>query len=390
MRKKEILMGNINAAIKEKMYYLSSLSETDYPFISLYLNINAHELFEQAEKNRIFLKNSFQKAENRIKEQKEKENLVSFKNDEKKILSYIEKQLNSKIHGIAVFACDKLGIFETFQSLMPFENSFNIGSFPYLKQLAFHADEYENTLVVMADSKYARIFNIKLGGFVINELDIENNVHRFHKQGGWSQARYQRHIEKQIEQHYKEISEIVTEFLDREHYDNLILFGQHHEIKNLEANFSKRVNTRIIDINSLQMRENINEILETVINDLYKTEKKKEFRIIRDIIEKSRGGGFESLGIQETIELAKDGRIRILAAVKDHVYEGWKCGECLYLTKDQHHGGCPKCNGNMKQTDLIEEAVRLTLKNGGEVEFVENEAAVELENNGELGAYLRY
>ncbi|MCK7461186.1 MAG: hypothetical protein MZU84_03515 [Sphingobacterium sp.] len=40
----------------------------------------------------------------------------------------------------------------------------------------------------------------------------------------------------------------------------------------------------------------------------------------------------------------------------------------------------PECNGNLKKTDLIEQAIRLTLKNNGSIELVEEEAAMELEN----------
>jgi len=201
---------------------------------------------------------------------------------------------------------------------------------------------------------------------------------------------YERHIKNQIHHHYEEIANIATEFLDKEHYENVILIGQEDEIKNFQLDLPRRVNMKVIDINHLYMRDNINKIEETIINDLRKDEEAKKMNTVKDIIEKAMGGGSETLGMQDTIELAKAGRVRVLTTVIDRVHNGWKCDGCFYVAKDQYHSGCPKCNGDMKETDLIEEAIRLTYKNGGIVELVENEAAVELEKHEGIGAYLRY
>lgn len=382
-------MRIIRTDIKEKLEYLSKLPETEYPFISLYINVNAHELFKQAQKNKIFLKNSFQNALNQLKKEENRNKWVSFMNDQEKIMDYINNNLDSRAHGVAIFACEKLGVFESFQSLMPFDNNFVINTFAHLKQLAYHASEYENVLVTILDSKYARIFNIKLGDFIVNEITTENLLHRFHKQGGWSQLRYQRHIDKQVEEHYKELSDLITEFIDKENYKNIILIGQEHEIKNFQLNLPKRINKKVINIDNLQMRENINNILETIIKDLYKNKKEKELKNVMDIINKTLTGE-ETLGMQDTIELAKQGRVNILTVAKDLTYNGWKCDSCFYTEKNQYHAGCPKCNGNLKQTDLVEEAVNLTFKNNGKVEIVEEEAAIELAKHEGIGAYLRY
>ena len=109
---------------------------------------------------------------------------------------------------------------------MPFNNEFIIDSFPHLKQFAYQLDQYEKVLVVMLDAKYGRILDIRLRGGLISEHDIENQLYRFHKEGGWSQFRYQRHIEKQVDEHYKEIADLVTHLVDDERFENIILVGQ--------------------------------------------------------------------------------------------------------------------------------------------------------------------
>ena len=147
---------------------------------------------------------------------------------------------------------------------------------------------------------------------------------------------------------------------------------------------------RVIDIDSLQMRENINNIVETIIKNLNKKEKEREIVTVRAIIDKALAHGAASIGIQDTIKLAKESRIQTLVVVKNMTYDGFKCEDCLYVSKDQYYPGCPKCNGNLKHTDLVEETIRLTFKNRGDVELVEDEAAVELQKHEGIGAYLRY
>jgi len=380
-----------NKTVEEKLKNLSHLQDTDYPFTSLYLSVNSHEnLFEQAEKNRIFIKDSFRQYTNRLKEEGNRDKLNSFKNDEDKILDYINNDLKTQAHGAAIFACNKLGIFETFQSIMPFENSFIVNSFPHLKQLAFQSEEFGNTMVIMVDSKYSKILSLKLGGFIFDEIDIESSVHKYHKQGGWAQSRYQRHIKDEIYKHYEETAKTATELFNNEYYENIILIGQKQEIENFMENLPKRMNARIINTDSLYMRENINKILETIFNDLRHTEKERELNLVKDIITMTQSGGRETIGMQDTVQLAKEGRIRLLTAIKDFSYKGWKCDSCYYIDKNQYQAGCPKCNGNMKPVDLVEETVRLTLKADGDINLVEDRAAEELKKHEGIGAYLRY
>jgi len=381
-------MANVNENLMKKIRKLSNIPETEYPFITLYMDVNSDQLFEQNRKNRIFLKNSINKAETKLKEENNRHKIQSFRNDAEKIQDYLDNKLDSKAHGLAVFACDKLKVFEVFETIMPFENEFITNSIPHLKQLAYQADECENALVIMSDSKYAKIFIVKLGGFIMEKTTFEHEVHRFHHQGGWAQMRYQRHIENQTHKHYSEVTAAATKLLDEQNLNNVILIGQHNEIKQIQELLPKRVKIKVINSSNLQMRENINVILEAVIEDLKENEDKKESNYVEDIIEKAPRSSVT--GMQDTMKLVQDGRSEVLVFPNYKKYQGWKCDGCLYIAKDQHQPGCAHCNGNSKETDLIEELIRLTFRNKGKIEIVKNHAAKELEKYEGIGAIIRY
>ena len=79
--------------------------------------------------------------------------------------------------------------------------------------------------------------------------------------------RYQRHIENQAHKHYSDVVKAATKLLAEYNFENVILIGQHNEMKKFEELLPKRIKMKIINTNNLQMRENINVILETLIED---------------------------------------------------------------------------------------------------------------------------
>ncbi|MFA6989415.1 MAG: Vms1/Ankzf1 family peptidyl-tRNA hydrolase [Candidatus Gastranaerophilaceae bacterium] len=382
--------------IQSRIKSLSSIENNNFPFITLYMNVNATHFLEQKEQNRIFLKNAYNKALKNIQNEFSKENLESLKNDFEKINDYLNEKLNTTIHGIAFFVCEELGIFEIFESFISFENEFVVDLFPHLKQLLYVYDEYEKTLAVLLDSKHAEIFEIKLGGYISQKgelkAELESDVYKFHKQGGWSQLRYQRGIQQEKDWHYRETALKTTEIFDTESYDNVIIVGIDFEVDNFIKYLPKRVVDKLIDTENYTPEENINTLLEKIINDLYKKEKAKEYDIVQNMIQKASSKDGACLGFDETIDLASQGRLDTLIVTKETSKMGFRSGECLYTARGQKKPGCPECNGESKDTDLIEELVRLTVKNGGRVELLNKEtpSGQKMEEYGGIGGILRY
>lgn len=372
------------------------MEDNENSFITLYLNVNANHFLDQQEQNRIFLKNSFASALKTIKEENNKEILECFNKNVKKIDDYLEEDLSSETHGIAFFACCKLGLFEVFESRISFDNEFILDSFPHLKQLLYVNDEYEKTLVILLNSHHSEIFDVRLGGYLSQRKDykasFDADVKGFHKQGGWAQSKFQRGIKQEKEWHYSETALKTAEIFDSENYDNVIIVGIDNIIENFIKYLPKRISDKIIDTESYAPEDNINTLMEKIVADLHKREKTKEFDIVKEIIEKACSHDGGCLGLDETIELATQGRIDTLVVIKEDRKMGFKSGECLYSEKGQKKPGCDECNGNCKDTDLIEELIRMTVKNGGKIELLDKEtlSGNEMEKHGGIGAILRY
>ncbi|HEX8753968.1 MAG TPA: Vms1/Ankzf1 family peptidyl-tRNA hydrolase [Solirubrobacterales bacterium] len=82
----------------------------------------------------------------------------------------------------------------------------------------------ERWAVALVSRKHGRLF---LGGETgLVELgDIEDDVHRWHSQGGWSQARYQRGVEKETADHVERVCARLFALHERRPLDALVLGG---------------------------------------------------------------------------------------------------------------------------------------------------------------------
>lgn len=385
-------MKHIDDELSAKLKHLASLPDSEYPFVSMYLNVNASQFLEQKEKNKIFIKNSIQENMEMLERSGDKSKIQCFAKDVEKIKHYVDNHIFTKTHGLAIFACSQMNVFEVFQSIQPFDNEFVVNAIPHLKQLVYQADEYENALVVMLESRYSKIFDVKLGGNVSNKLELISDVHKFHKQGGWAQLRYQRGIETEKQWHYRDTAFALTKFADVDNYENIIILGTEDDTRNFMKQLPKRVADKVISMNNISVHENINVILESVVNDLSKREREKEEKTVSEIVTRTESHDGCAMGLDEIAELARSGRIRMLAIVQDSDFSGFKCDDLLFTSYAQYGDRKSRCSGDLKQTDLAQEIIKLTIKNNGDVDIIPNEtpAGKELMKHEGIGAYLRY
>src|SRR5919109_3635168 len=147
--------------IDEAIQTLTTIRDTEYPFISLYLNTR-WENAQQRERVRIFWKNCQTNAE--AQWIASNDGRKSFESDLKRIDSYIEHLIHqltdTPYHGIAVFACHALDTLLVYRSTVPFSPQFVVSSRPQIRQLVYLRDEFAGTLVVLVATDTARIVEV--------------------------------------------------------------------------------------------------------------------------------------------------------------------------------------------------------------------------------------
>src|SRR6266480_1588836 len=106
--------------------------------------------------------------------------------------------------GLAMFSASGAGLWEAVAVSRPLRDRATIAPHPDLLQLEVLLEIYESFCTALVDSEKARIFLAELGR-IDERTDFVDDVPNRHEQGGWSQARYQRHVDEHRQRHLKHV-----------------------------------------------------------------------------------------------------------------------------------------------------------------------------------------
>src|SRR3954468_7523060 len=144
---------------------------------------------------------------------------VALREDVDRIEDYLSSFTPKGAHGVVVYACGPAGLFEVIRLPRPIETRAVIDDSPLIEPLA----ELIGTgswCVVLVNRQTGRMF---VGDRQrLDEVDvIVDDVHGQHKQGGWSQARYQRSVDEDVQDHLRNVAEAAFVHFKRAPFDNL-------------------------------------------------------------------------------------------------------------------------------------------------------------------------
>jgi peptide chain release factor subunit 1 len=373
--------------IKREIKKLAKIPETNYPFLSLYLNTKWEDE-KQRSRVRLFVKNKLKEAQRLTKEgEKIRKSLQS---DSEEIQQYmdgvIHRTYDEGVNGFAIFACSGIDTFKIFRSSIPFDNQFTISSKPSLRQLVQISDEYRTAIAVMVDTDRAKIFEVSLGKIHL-ESQIESYVPGRHEQGGWSQMRFQRHIREHMHQHHKGVAEQLIKLFNEERYENIVLIGRERILATFKPLLPERVREKIKGDLSAEFKEEPSSLAQKVSEYLRGEYVKEEDTFIQEIIETALARGAATVGLRDTIEAINRGQVHRLVLDRELKRQGWQCTECLALGEITSLR-CPFCNSAITTVDLAEEMIRSAINKDGEVELVRDHP--KLSKHEGVGAMLRF
>jgi hypothetical protein len=340
--------------LSERLKKLSQVRSVDTPILSLYLHYSHREARER-ERIRIFLKNSLKKISAHPRQN-------ALARDFKAAQDYLANALKPQTHGIALFACGAAGLFEAYQFWIPLLDQFALGPAPTIHQLVRAIDDYETTLLVLADSESARSFLITPEA-VLQEVLSGGEAPARPKRGFWNQAGFQRHVEGHMARHHKLVAEEIAALWDREHFTNIILSGQDRVLASFQALLPKRVQERVIGTLKLSVHAKDEAILEEAVHVIRRVEEEKA----RKERHKMEHAGMLVSGWDDLAAAANAGRILNLYIRAGAKKDGWHCASCDLLGSGKTVR-CALCGGGVQGLDLAEALVQKVEKDGGRID----------------------
>lgn len=372
-------------AVNELLDRLAEFQPTGFPVISLYLNAQADQ-HGRANYDAFLRKELSERAKSFEPGSAERE---SFDQDAERINKFLEEDARASANGIAIFACAAADFFEGAQLDAPIEeNHLYVFDQPHLYPLARLLDQYPRYAVLVSDTNAARIFVFGRGR-VLDSEEIQNVKTKNMSAGGWSQMRFQRHMENYHLHHAKEVVDALERVVTEDRIEHIILSGDEATIiPLLREQMPKHMLDRVVDVINLDINTPEHEVLESTMKTLRVHDAVTDAEKVKEMLDQYRAGGLGVVGVAETLAALSNGQVDELlvsASLREIKYSEQKVDKVLAAYAPGADGELPDAS---EPHMVADELVRRAQQTSARVTFIEDTSL--LAGVGGVGATLRY
>lgn len=381
--------------ITDQLGRLAALEPSPYPVVSLYLNMQPNA--RGRDQYQTFIRKEL-KARAATYPPRSSER-ATLERDLERISSFLEVNLQPSANGVAIFACDAGELFETVQLDAPIaEHSLYIGDQPHLYPLARLVSQYPRYAAVLADSHRTRILVVAEGA-VSSDTAIEGVKTKRTSQGGWSQARYQRHVDNFHLHHIKDVVSALEKIVAAESLTKIVVAGDTNVLPQLRDQLPKPLADMIVEEVALDSKAPQSEVVRTTLEAMRGLDSRTDRDVVDAAIGAYRAGGLGVVGPDATLLALSNGQadeLLITASLaRLEGLQGTHAAE-MALANDStlmEPAVEPAMAGEPAGTDmgvvrLADELVRKAQQTGARIQFIEDASL--LEPFGGVAATLRY
>jgi peptide chain release factor subunit 1 len=236
--------------------------------------------------------------------------------DAERIMAWLDAGPRSSAQGLAVFACAAADLFEGVELDAPIETEVVVGRTPHLYPLARLLDQWRGYAVVVTDTHLARLYVVALGA-IQARAEVESAKGSRSAAGGWSQARYQRHIEKFHRDHVKELIDVLERVVRDEGIDRILLSGDEVVMPLIREALPKMLAERAVEIGHLDMTSSESEILTATLDVARQQEARDDVARVARVLDAYRAGGLGMIGLAGVSSALDNGQVHELLLVAD-------------------------------------------------------------------------
>jgi hypothetical protein len=287
--------------------------------------------------------------------------------------------------GVAIYACGLTGFFEVLQLPQPVRTQAVIDRTPFLRPLV-GPGQRERWGVLLVNRRSARLFRGAAGA--LKETDrIEDDVHRQHMQGGWSQARYQRSVDKEVEDHLKHVAEVLFETHKHDPFDALLIGAPEETVSDVEAVLHPYLRERVRGHVQLDVEHSSPEDVQRVAGDAIGRHEEAYERDVLARLDENLGRNVRAAsGFDDVLAALNQARVEILV-VADGLQEPGARDPLTGMLGREGSGFASGAAGERVE-NLVEAAMEKAIEQSAEILLVRDpETLVE---HGGIAALLRF
>lgn len=292
-------------SVTDQLDRLAAFEPAPYPVVSLYLNTQPGQTGR--DQYQTFVRKEFSaRGRTYPPHSPERECLEQ---DLDRISRYLETELQPSANGVAIFACSAGELFEAVQLTAPIEQHWlYIGDRPHLYPLARVESLFPRYAVVLANTNTARILVVSTGA-VVTDKEITGTRTRRTTQGGWSQARFQRHIENFHLQHAKEVIDALDRIAQVENIENIVIAGDEVIVPLLREQMPKHLAERIVDHIRVDKDGSLDDVVKTSLDAMQRVREQTERDKVEAAVGGYRAGALGVVGPEDTLDALIKGQV---------------------------------------------------------------------------------
>jgi peptide chain release factor subunit 1 len=374
----------VSAPDRDQLRSLAELRLDRPVVLSLYLNLDPSQ-FATPPARKTSVRSLIDAAERRLREGN------GLSHDDKAALqaslaratAFLKNDLPSDgAHGLALFASEPNDLFEALKLPRSVPNRVAIGRSPLVGPLARLARR-ERWCVTLVNRRDARILRGSPDG-LREVLQIHDDVHGQHDQGGWSQARYQRGIEKEKDDHLKDTCDALMRHFKRQPFERLIVGGPREVVTDFEQKLHHYLRERLAGRIEVDVEHsNADQVLDSARPLIEKLEQQRETEVLEKLGERG------ACGLDDVLPPLNERRVELL--ILDEQFggvTGVQCLECGWLGLEGDR--CPADGSELAELeDLTEAMIELSVQQSADLLAVHHERSA-LEAYGGAAALLRF
>ena len=285
---------------------------------------------------------------------------------------------------VAVYACKPADLLEVVRITRPVDAAVVLDRTPYLEPLVADASE-ERWCILLVNRRNARFFVGDSGG--LEETDrVEDDVHSQHDQGGWSQARYQRGVEKEKDDHLVHVADVAFGAYKRRGFDRLLVGAPEELVGELEQKLHPYLRERIagrlhLDVENSSI-EDVRGAAKSAIEDW---RRRCEREALDRLTEGVGRGGRGAAGLAAVLQALNEQRVETLLVGDGYRSEGGRDPDTGMLHAGDHG---PDGRELERVGNIVEPAIEKAIEQSAKVIKVRYHD--DLGPLGGIGAVLRY
>jgi peptide subunit release factor 1 (eRF1) len=293
--------------------------------------------------------------------------------------------------GVAIFACEALGLFETMPLPVVHRSRLAVDATPLVRELASVEDEFGRLLTVVLDRMSARFFEVtaydtrELSG--LRADSTRGKRFRGDQNGpGWGEHTYHNRIRTEKQRHYEAVARELFAIDRRQPAHGIVIAGTGTDAGAVEPFLHNYLAERVLGTARLNPKEATSAGVHAATLAVREAwERESERAQVRELTE-SLGRGWSVNGLDPTLRALARGQVRTLLVHADASEPGFRCGSSGRLARTERE--CRDEGEPVPVLDVVDDAIEEALRQRVDVNVVyDPEACAEVDG---LAGLLRF